>query len=482
MTNQPNLYYAYGFWVFHLSTTKNQCAYGNYVWLRKPKAHVLPSGSSASSCPPMYDLQWLPGILEATGISTTSIRILDDWGTILNNEYTQRSQRKRSADDGGSTGFDSTGHECGSVNDSQPEGHSDSVHDDGHHTYTPTADGCYMTLDWPSGSEQSLVPYAMQPEPSINPMNPGGDRVRHEHDPEPYLKSLSHSDLVVLALRQHRQIQMLERQCATQNAQLSKQTKKTRRFVQKARRLKSKVAHNKITIKQLKHPDLADLEVFRNKSRYLTWRGGISLGLRKAIALASASTFPQAALLDVGRHSVTRSEHMVGDLLVTRAMVFNKLVFELMIHVRTLQTDVPDNVHHDHYLSTSTLVSRDIVGDQSGSVRSHDDALCADLGLPMTSQPAQSFAALHPFPDKRVYIAATFWSGDATNSAIWQRQKLVGMLTNNIFLANWEALSKDDYAQAFRTMRAMYLGSITLICKQGLEFMYTYHMFFNLMI
>ena len=55
-------------------------------------------------------------------------------------------------------------------------------------------------------------------------------------------------------------------------------------------------------------------------------------------------------------------------------------------------------------------------------------------------------------------IGSTFWCGDATNSSIWKRQKLQGMLLSSSFMTNWAALSREEYTSAFTTMKSMYLS------------------------
>ena len=92
---------------------------------------------------------------------------------------------------------------------------------------------------------------------------------------------------------------------------------------QKVRRLQDQLEKKKLTISDLKKPKLQDLDVHRKGACKLTWRGMISLGLGKAIALVSANSFPLASLVEVSRNTVTRSEVLTGAFFNARATVFH---------------------------------------------------------------------------------------------------------------------------------------------------------------
>ena len=55
-------------------------------------------------------------------------------------------------------------------------------------------------------------------------------------------------------------------------------------------------------------------------------------------------------------------------------------------------------------------------------------------------------------------VGSTFWSGDATNSSIWKRQKLQGLEVRSTLLVNRRALGDELYDQAFRIMKSMSLA------------------------
>ena len=441
----------------------------------------------------MYDLHYLPDILATAGLvgQPSTVPVLNEWTDFLIRETNIRLRRNRKRSLSDTDEFDSvsqtpqpleettsvsaSGAQSGSVSGAHGSRISnnrllDLDGNDLSDSHQPHSLDTvpFMDLVWPVQgtpplvSSQALVhvsqgqgDQARQPDPNSNT----------DADILGYLRSLSHEELVMLALRQNRQIKSLQGKHATE----AKSHKKTKRLAgQTARRLRQRIAKSKETVNLMKQPVLDNLDVFRGKSSYLTWRGCISLGLRKSIALASASTFPQASLLAVSRNTVTRSEHLVDSLLITRAVIFNKMVLATLMKINELggshhqlhsgEEDIPDE-------SNLAIVARsaDRSGPSGGNILSHDDAISIDLGLPVLSDPARSLVSLHPFGNKRLYLAATFWSGDATNSAIWQRQKLVGMLTNNVFLVNWKALQMGDCAQAFRHVKAMQLECIAIV-------------------
>ena len=57
-------------------------------------------------------------------------------------------------------------------------------------------------------------------------------------------------------------------------------------------------------------------------------------------------------------------------------------------------------------------------------------------------------------------VGSTFWSGDATNSSIWKRQKLQGLEVRATLLVNRRALVDELYDQAFTIMKSMSLAEI----------------------
>ena len=134
-----------------------------------------------------------------------------------------------------------------------------------------------------------------------------------------------------------------------------------------------------------KAPDVTDLEVFRTSSTKLTWRGHVSLGLRKAMSIASASSFPQAALLSVSKSTVLRSEVVTGSLLISRSWFFHRIGYLLLKQLGSAQQsnhlrgDGPAGVPETGY----AMVQHSEHEGQEEICRSHDDSICADLGMPL---------------------------------------------------------------------------------------------------
>ena len=97
-----------------------------------------------------------------------------------------------------------------------------------------------------------------------------------------------------------------------------------------------------------------------------------------------------------------------------------------------------------------------------GGSGSHDDALCRDLQLPLLgsvlSARSPMVSSITNQEGTTVFsLGATFWANDATNSSIWQRQKLQGLMVHSSIMVDWHALQREDYATAFRTLKAMSL-------------------------
>ena len=453
----------------------------------------------------MYDLEKLPLILETAGIgSTSSLQIFDDWHGLLTEELNRRTRRKRNKDDSdhpsgtpltsqaSASGGSSIHRQPSSVFGTDSQSRSGDFRglfggddEDTERFEVPDeidpadseVDRCEMRLDWPEGrrvQEQSLLPVVSDHSRGVRT---GGRRGRGrghrtpQIDPVPndeqvleFLRSLPHEELVQLALRQTRELRGWQNkfECTVQEGK-----KKLKRFGQQRKRLRKRIRKQKEETKASKKTGLEGLDVFRNKSRYLTWRGSVSLGLRKAIALASASTFPQASLLEVSRQCVTRAELVVDELLITRAIVFNKFLASLLKQVCAIEAQTKDEddgsntQDREKPLDTSALmlVPRAETGlRSSANIKSHDDAICHDLGLPLFhSDPVQSLASLrcdHEYA--QYFIGCTYWAGDATNSSIWQRQKLVGMLTKSVLLRDVQALTNEDYLKAFCCIKALH--------------------------
>ena len=94
---------------------------------------------------------------------------------------------------------------------------------------------------------------------------------------------------------------------------------------------------------------------------------------------------------------------------------------------------------------------------------SHDDAICVDLQLPVLGLSLSERSPMVSSTNEQAYISAfslgaTFWANDATNSSMWQRKKLQGLLVHSSVMVDWSALLNENYVSAFRTHKAMSLS------------------------
>lgn len=288
------------------------------------------------------------------------------------------------------------------------------------------------------------------------------------------LEAMPHSDLVSYSMRQAMTIS----QQANQLEQLKHERRMDR---QRIRRLTQRVDVIKEKLEDAKNPDVDDLAVHRGSGSKITWRGQISLGLRKAISITSASSFPQASLVSVSKQTVLRSEVLTASYLITRARFFHKVVYLLLKQLATTQhqqqqqqqeqsLQAPPSAEPD---SNSIICLADAAGNQPGRCLTHDDSICKDLGLPLLGS---HFASRSPMTStggrelgNPFSIGCTFWSGDATNSSIWKRQKLQGLLASSHVMTDWNALQKEDYTAAFADFKAMCCGQFQKHCDMKMQ-------------
>ena len=331
-------------------------------------------------------------------------------------------------------------------------------------TRSPYSERSVMQVLWPKNDLQVV---ACPPDPAMQEAN------RLEH-----FKSMTHDELAANALRQAGQL-------ANKENQLQSAKKKLKGDKQRLRRLQ--LAHNKLNekVSQLKHPEMEDLAVYRGTERKLSWRGSISLGLRKAMATASATSFPHASLLDISRNTVVRCEVLVDAYLLSRSVMFHRMVAALLYIVASWQLWQEERAQKQQKVDCRALVvceaasdtapdllsSKLVANDQNDSgngdeqmearFSTHDAAVCKDLGLPnVTGEGCDGARALlSQFPHGKPFcLGATFFSGDATNSSIWQRQKLQGLLTTSALMVDWKQLEACCYEKALKRMKSMSLG------------------------
>ena len=222
------------------------------------------------------------------------------------------------------------------------------------------------------------------------------------------------------------------------------------------------------------------LDVVRHTGgRKLTWKGSIVLGLRKSMALVSASSFPLAALVETSRWTVVRAEVQTWAHIVSRCRTFNQASAYLLHRLRTWMDfckEAEVNAQNDADAATAAqqqIALREKELEDASAVKSQDSAIMSELHLPILPAPGQGDAGsclrkLRGMPKcsnqrggpSTFALGATYFCGDATNSSIWHRQKLQGLEVSNSLLVNWVDACAGNLKGAFRTVPCMLLASI----------------------
>ena len=252
-----------------------------------------------------------------------------------------------------------------------------------------------------------------------------------------------------------------------QEESMTEARKKLKRKAQQVRRLERQVVSKKNEIQDMLHGSAQSLEIVRT-GRRLTWRTSVILGLRKLMCIISANAFPLASLVDVSRWTVTRCEIMAWAVLLGRTRAWYKTLMTLLKEV------CQHMVNNAGAPSSFALVSASEVTDLSNKRRrsstvgvadlpTQDDAIRADFGLPSASSWVSQLTVSLSQTELNWdgVVASTSWAGDATNSSIWQRQKVQGIEIQTIVLTNKRALVEEQYDLAFKSMACMSL-SLTL--------------------
>ena len=223
---------------------------------------------------------------------------------------------------------------------------------------------------------------------------------------------------------------------------------------QVVRRVKDRLAKSKDAIKSKADTEQDTLHVEKRGSR-LTFRGSVALGVRKAMGLVSAASFPLTSLVDSSRWTVTRAEVHCWALLIARSRAFYATLLSLLSYVnmqhQQYDNDVGDNAPNcDAIVESDGMRAR--VLDASNRFLSQSEAVSMDCKLPVPTSLEQKdiFSAFT--------VGSTLFSGDATNANIWQRQKLQGLETCTTVLVNADAFVKGDLDSAFVKFHQMYLS------------------------
>ena len=263
-------------------------------------------------------------------------------------------------------------------------------------------------------------------------------------DRQAYLRSLPQQQLL--------QVATLQSQALARERQKAAAWKKTIALKNQAiRRLK--VQHQKKQQKLLQLHDCSDpLDIVRHKGRKLTWKGSVVLGLRKTIAFVSASSYPLASLVATSRWTVTRCEVLCWSHMLSKSQAFHNGMFLLLRCVRQwlgdrMQEEVPAQQEAPLQLVMAKTQNTSSI---SREVANQDQACHDDLGLPravvMQEQVPDWLRLRCPETagvSGTLSLGLSYWSGDATNSSIWNKQKLQGLEFASSLMVNWPALQQN---------------------------------------
>ena len=160
------------------------------------------------------------------------------------------------------------------------------------------------------------------------------------------------------------------------------------------------------------------------------------------MCVVSAQSFPLASLVEISRWTVTRAEILIWGLWLGKARVWHDIVYQRLNHVRALQ-DARDSNEHTARPSSNTAI---VVDDDHPPVNHSElQPFCEDLKIPTNVTP------------NAWNVGCTYFSGDATNSSIWQRQKLQGLEVVSSMVVDVDALSQSDYKKAFNRLQTLIL-------------------------
>lgn len=436
------------------------------------------------------DLHDLPRILQAAGVQL----MLADWPTRLANEIKRRQSLKRASSSASvatsteNEGISSsasaaklpdTSHVPSDSIDSSMCGNTPDTHDEVQDGEPGTnVDVVGIKIKWPTQPTHNVptVPHMglqlvdaaagsspqQQQQQQWQQQVPHGGRLRpcalarlNTRDQKVYLESLTKGDLVDLCMQQLARGSKLK-------TKLEGVSRARKVWSQSTRRLKKQVGKQKTQLKTLKTQDQdEDLQVKRKNCRKLTWKGLVSLGLRKGIALVSANSFPQASLVDVSRQSVCRAEILCGAYLIIRTHTFHRMMYSLLQKLASMQDPARSSDGRPLDAGSADAPRFQLVSLDPGSqvhevpCLSQDDMICAELGVPSSNDPQAFPNLILRTSSNSISLGSTYFCGDATNSSIWQRQKLQGLMVKSSWVTNWTALERRQYDDAFTSQTAM---------------------------
>ena len=422
----------------------------------------------------MFDLRFLPHLLHRAGVSEFS-NVLLNWDTDINIEIRRRSSsasmsKKRSHDQLSASGSSGSSGRAASSILRRPIGSTDSLGSDS--LDGSTTESAHdqqqqrrfellelskppIHITWPQSQshQQQHQQEGVMVMVQAHVPDPGATCTMDESQHRDLLESMTKPDLVAYAARQFGTLSKQQKTIDTLRHQVKMEK-------QRVRRLTQRVTDRNDQLTTFKNPELTDLDVFRGNAKKLSWRGSISLGLRKGMAFVSAASFPMSSMLDIARQTVVRCEVLVCAYIMVRSIAFHRITGLLLKRLAQFQSsdDVPPG-HHQQMGDGQTMSLSLVQSDTDGAgvlghwVPSHTNAMCNDLGLPLVETVFSANTPMTSSGDSTSLfcLGCTFFSGDATNSAIWKRQKLQGLMASSGLMTDWNALRNGNCRAAFKT-------------------------------
>ena len=230
--------------------------------------------------------------------------------------------------------------------------------------------------------------------------------------------SIAHRSILI------RRIEQLTERCSTYQSTVKKLRRENKALQRRNLALKERPPANSLALCSL---DDQALEISKKKVR-LTKRGFIAMGVRKALALTSAVSFPLAALVDTSRQTVARAENAVWSMLVARSGSWHSCIFDALRNIAAFQAGQAN-------CQDPAAGSCGAAGSTGAESVDQLALVAKDLGVPDPSN--EGLCASDMFYDKLQEAARQFCVGgtslgsDATNSGIWKRNKLQTLLVTS---------------------------------------------------
>ena len=197
-----------------------------------------------------------------------------------------------------------------------------------------------------------------------------------------------------------------------------------------------------------------------------TVRGYLAMGIRKSPAITSALGFPMSALVDVSRQTVTRAEITIWSVLVARTGMFHTMMRDRLRKLAGVYLSMQEPDPQDPNEGTSQH------DDESDQV-SHEALVSTDLrfaghSIEPSGETQLLVKSLRVGPRNEdtfgdvFCLGGTALAGDATNSGIWRRNKLQGLLLTSACMIDAKQLSSEtDYFRAFAFHTTVFLACMS---------------------